>query len=269
MEDELEQFRKESIELKLNITQLQKKQKATAREVHREVEKRQDMETLIKRFKADLHNCVSFIQNPRKMKESIRELYSKYAHQPDTVEAQAAEADLQQQYKKLQDYNERNLAVLRKKVMKDKEMQNTAYMRIIQENVSLIKEINDLRQELRVAHAQVHDLQSALRLNKNKTAIQETAPSSELLSSPAVLRLNPEMESEKIIEMQQLEIQYLRDQIQEKGQVLNSPGSVSFEQKSSWTESGKKPQDTTTLTWFKDALCYYILLADQKCNSID
>lgn len=39
MEEELEQFRKESIELKLNITQLQQKQKATAREVHREMEK--------------------------------------------------------------------------------------------------------------------------------------------------------------------------------------------------------------------------------------
>lgn len=59
------------------------------------------------------------------------------------------------------------------------------------------------------------------------------APSSELLSSPDVLRLNPEMESEKIIEMQQLEIQYLRDQIQEKGQALNCPRSASFSQKSS------------------------------------
>lgn len=40
--------------------------------------------------------------------------------------------------------------------------------------MNLIKEINDLRQELRVANAQVHDLESALRLNKNKKAIQDT-----------------------------------------------------------------------------------------------
>lgn len=51
---------------------------------------------------------------------------------PSQVEAQAEDADLQQQYKKQQEYNERNLAVLRKKVMKDKEMQHTAYMRIMQ-----------------------------------------------------------------------------------------------------------------------------------------
>lgn len=47
-------------------------------------------------------------------------------------------------------------------------------MLFLQENVSLIKEINDLRQELRVANAQVHNLQSALSLNKNKQAIQDT-----------------------------------------------------------------------------------------------
>lgn len=47
-------------------------------------------------------------------------------------------------------------------------------MLFLQENVSLIKEINDLRQELRVANAHVHDLQSALRLYKKKKSIQDT-----------------------------------------------------------------------------------------------
>lgn len=44
----------------------------------------------------------------------------------------------------------------------------------LQENVSLIKEINDLRQELRVANAHVHDLQAALRLYKHKKTIRDT-----------------------------------------------------------------------------------------------
>lgn len=38
----------------------------------------------------------------------------------------------------------------------------------------MIKEINDLRQELGVAHAKVRDLQSTLRLTKKKQAIQDT-----------------------------------------------------------------------------------------------
>ncbi|NXV92299.1 CFA57 protein, partial [Calonectris borealis] len=220
MEGELERFHKESTQLKLNIAQLQQKLKATDREMHRERQKKQNMEALIKRFKTDLHNCVGFIQDSKKMKDGIRELYTKYVQQSDMVETEAVDTDLQQEYMRQREYLERNLAALKKKVVKDQEVHRAAYMRIMQENVSLIKEINDLRQELKVAHTQVHDLQSTLRLTKKKQAIQDTAPSSELLSSPAVLRLNAEKESEKIIEMQQLEIQYLRDQIQEKGQVL-------------------------------------------------
>ncbi|KAK1193376.1 CFA57 protein, partial [Pygoscelis papua] len=219
MEGELERFHKESTQLKLNITQLQQKLKATDHEMHRERQKKQNMEAIIKRFKTDLHNCMGFIQDSKKMKDRIRELYTKYVQQSDTVETEALDTDLQQEYMRQREYLERNLAALKKKV-KDQEVHQAAYMRIVQENVSLIKEINDLRQELKVAHTQVHDLQSTLRLTKKKQAIQDTAPSGELLSSPAVLRLNAEKESEKIIEMQQLEIQYLRQQIQEKGQVL-------------------------------------------------
>ncbi|NXT45627.1 CFA57 protein, partial [Pluvianellus socialis] len=220
MEGELERFHKESTQLKLNITQLQQKLKATDREMHRERQKKQNMEALIKRFKTDLHNCVGFIQDSKKMKDGIRELYSKYVQQSDTVETEAVDTDLQQEYMRQREYLERNLAALKKKVVKDQEIHQAAYVRIMQENVSLIKEINELRQELKVARTQVHDLRSTLRLTKKKQAIQDTAPSSELLSSPAVLRLNAEKESEKIIEMQQIEIQYLRDQIQEKRQGL-------------------------------------------------
>lgn len=51
---------------------------------------------------------------------------------PSQVGAQAEDADLQQQLKKQQEDNERNLTILRKKVMKDKEMHHTAYMRIVE-----------------------------------------------------------------------------------------------------------------------------------------
>ncbi|KAM9379148.1 cilia- and flagella-associated protein 57 [Phaethornis superciliosus] len=219
MERELERFHKETTQLKLNITQLQQKLKATHREMRRERQKKQNMESLITRFKTDLHNCVGFIQDSKKLKNGICELYTKYVQQLDTVELEDVDTDLQQEYMRQREYLERNLAALKRNLVKDQKIHQAAYMRIMQENVSLIKEINVLRQELREAHIQVHDLQSTLRLTKKKQSIQDTAPSSELLPSPAVLRLNAEKEHENIIEMQQLEIQYLRDQI-EKGRVL-------------------------------------------------
>ncbi|XP_030311238.1 cilia- and flagella-associated protein 57 isoform X1 [Calypte anna] len=222
MERELERFHKETTELKLNITQLQQKLKATHREMRRERQKKQNMEALITRFKTDVHNCVGFIQDSKKLKNGICELYTKYVQQLDTVEMEVVDTDLQQEYMRQREYLERNLAALKRNLVKDQKIHQAAYMRIMQENVGLIKEINVLRQELREAHIQVHDLQSTLRLTKKKQAIQDTAPSSELVPSPSVLRLNAEKEYENIIEMQQLEIQYLRDQIQ-KGRVLAVP----------------------------------------------
>uniref|UniRef100_A0A8B9PRZ5 Cilia and flagella associated protein 57 n=1 Tax=Apteryx owenii TaxID=8824 RepID=A0A8B9PRZ5_APTOW len=210
MEGELERFHKQNAQLELNITELQRKLKATDREVHRERQKEQNMKALIKRFKTDLHNCVGFIQDSRKLKDRICELYTKYVHQTDMVETVELDTDLQQEYIRQREYLERNFATLKKKVVKESEIHRADYVRIMQENVSLIKEINELRQELKVTRTQVHDLQSTLGLTKKKQVIRD----------PAVLRLNAEKESEKIIEMQQLEIQRLRDQIQEKGQVL-------------------------------------------------
>ncbi|XP_067997149.1 cilia- and flagella-associated protein 57 [Melanerpes formicivorus] len=220
MEREKEQLHKETTQLKLNITQMRQKLKAMEHEMQRQRERKQNMETLVSRFKTDLHNCVGFIQDSKKMKNEIRELYTKYVQQSDLAETEPVDIDLQQEYMRQQEYLERNLTALKKARVKDQEIHQAAYRRILQENVSLIKDINDLRQELKVAQSQVHDLRSTLKLAKKKQAIQDTAPASEVLSSPAVLRLNAEKESEKIIEMQQLEIQYLRSQIQEKSKSL-------------------------------------------------
>jgi hypothetical protein len=43
-----------------------------------------DVEAVVKRFKTELYNCVGFIQEPKKLKESVKQLYQKYV-QDDTV----------------------------------------------------------------------------------------------------------------------------------------------------------------------------------------
>lgn len=43
------------------------------------------MEALVKRFKTDIHNCVGLIQEPKKLKESIRDIYEKYVQKADRV----------------------------------------------------------------------------------------------------------------------------------------------------------------------------------------
>ncbi|XP_066480340.1 cilia- and flagella-associated protein 57 isoform X1 [Tiliqua scincoides] len=216
MEGELERFHKQNTQLELNIAELRLKLRATDREMHKEMQKERDMEALIKRFKTDLHDCVGLIQEPKKLKESIRDIYEKYVQKADMVEIVGVNSDLHEEYTRQREHLERNLATLKKKVIKESEIHRGDYVRIMQENVSLIKEINELRRELKVTRTQIHDLQSALNLlqKRKKQPGQSTDLSADRQPSPGIQRLNPEEETERIIEIQRIELKHLREQMQ-------------------------------------------------------
>lgn len=46
-----------------------------------------DLETHLQRLKSDLHNCAGFIQEPRKLKDSVQMIYGRYVSQTDGVSA--------------------------------------------------------------------------------------------------------------------------------------------------------------------------------------
>ncbi|XP_072275438.1 cilia- and flagella-associated protein 57 [Pyxicephalus adspersus] len=217
MEAELERFHKQNTQLDLNITELKQKLKATDREMQRERQKVRDVEAVVKRFKTDLHNCVGFIQEPKKLKDSIRELYTKYVQESDAAEIVGIDADIQREYARQREHLERSLSTLQKKLAKDTEIHRVDNVRIMQENVTLIKEINELRRELKVSRTKVHDLEVALgldRKNRKNSLTDSKATSIGGHPSSGVLRLNIEEETERIIEMQKMEIKRLRDLIQ-------------------------------------------------------
>ncbi|XP_018422114.1 PREDICTED: cilia- and flagella-associated protein 57 isoform X1 [Nanorana parkeri] len=217
MEAELERFHKQNTQLDLNITELKQKLKATEREMQRERQKVRDVEALVKRFKTDMHNCVGFIQEPKKLKDTIRELYSKYVQESDVAEIVGIDADIQREYARQREHLERSLSTLQKKLVKDTEIHRVDNVRIMQENVTLIKEINELRRELKVSRTKVHDLEVALRLdqkNRRSSLTDSKATSVADHHSSGVLRLNIDEETARIIDMQKIEIKRLRDLIQ-------------------------------------------------------
>lgn len=91
--------------------------------------------------------------------------------------------------------------------------------------MTLIKEINDLRRELKIARTQVHDLEAALGV------MRRTQGSSGQGVKSAPTRKNASREStsddlEKIISIQKNEIRKLREQIHElENQTINRPPS--------------------------------------------
>uniref|UniRef100_G1L4N9 Cilia and flagella associated protein 57 n=1 Tax=Ailuropoda melanoleuca TaxID=9646 RepID=G1L4N9_AILME len=221
MEAELERFHKQNVQLELNITELWQKLRATSQEMHRERQKDRNLEALVKRFKTDLHNCVAYIQEPRLLKEKVRALFEKYVQRADLVEIAGLNSDLQQEDARQREHLERNLAALKKKVVRERGLHRTDHVRIMQENVSLIKEINELRRELKFTRSQVYDLEAALKLTKKfrPQDVPETVSGEDMPGVTPTMRLNEQEETGRIIEMQRLEIQRLRDQIQEQEQV--------------------------------------------------
>merc|ERR1712154_702744 len=164
MESELERFHKQNTQLELNITELRQKLKATDKEMHQERQRVRDVEAVVKRFKTDLHNCVGYIQDPKMLKESIKALYQKHV-QEDITESASVDADIQKEFSRQKEHLERSVASLRKKLEKDSEIHKADNVRIMQENVSLIKEINDLRKELKLCRVLIHDMEAAMGLD--------------------------------------------------------------------------------------------------------
>ncbi|KAJ8011195.1 hypothetical protein DPEC_G00055650 [Dallia pectoralis] len=221
MEGELDRFHKKNTQLELNTAELKLKLKATDKEMHKEMQRVKDVEAFVRRFKTDLHNCVGFIQEPKQLKDGIRELYDRYVQQSDVVDIVGVDADIQREYSRQREHLEKNVSSLKRKLSKDTEVHRTEKVKIMKENVSLIKEINELRQELRLVRAQVHEYESQVGINKRKQSSSDLKALASMRTQGAGLveRLNFEEEAERIMELQRLEIQRLRMEIQGPGQV--------------------------------------------------
>merc|ERR1712185_81066 len=83
---------------------------------------------------------------PKQLKEAVALLYSKYVQ--TGVKKLELDTDSQKEYNRQRDYLEKSVDSLKRKLQKDSEVHRIDNMRIMQENVSLIGEINDLRREI-------------------------------------------------------------------------------------------------------------------------
>merc|ERR1712118_401004 len=154
MDAELEDYMRKNKQLALDISQLQMKQRALPEEIKTQKKKLRDDMALIKRFKIDLHECMQFIQEPKQLKEAVALLYSKYVQ--TGVKKLELDTDSQKEYNRHRDYLEKSVDSLKRKLQKDSEVHRIDNMRSMQENVSLIREINDLRREINfLKHEQV------------------------------------------------------------------------------------------------------------------
>jgi len=233
MESELERFHKNNTALELNISEMKQKMRAVEKEYQRERQKLRDMEAKCKRMKVDIHNCVGLIQDPKMLKQSIRNLFDTHCHDDfNDVSGLKMDRDIEQEYARQREHLEHSVTTLRRKLVKDSEIHRTDNVRIMQENVSLIKEINDLRKELKLMRQHLHLIESTIGANKLSALISKNYQPQKSMGckrkpgeeEDMIRRQNFVEEAPKIIEMQKSEIKRLRDELEhEKERRITPP----------------------------------------------
>ena len=162
MDVELDQYYKSNSKLELAITDIKLQLKAAEREVAKEREKWKALSSKVMKFKVDLVDCLSFVQDPKLLKKSLEKLYQKFSREGDKKE-ESGEKEVQQEYTRQREYLERTVGSLRIKASKDEGLHRTDNTRIMQENVTLIKEINSLRRDLKGVHVKEKTVETNLK----------------------------------------------------------------------------------------------------------
>ena len=85
MEAELGEFSQDNNALQLAMAQKDLRLDATSKEMLLERQAVHDLKVEVKNLKAGLHNTSRFIQEPKQLKESIKELYRKHLQDFDQV----------------------------------------------------------------------------------------------------------------------------------------------------------------------------------------
>ncbi|KAM8756594.1 cilia- and flagella-associated protein 57 [Acanthopagrus schlegelii] len=178
LEEELVQMDKSNTQLRLTVSDLRLKVKARNKEVHKEMQKVKDLETHLQRLQSDLHNCVGFIQDPMKLRDSVQMIYSRYVSQANGVESSVDE-EIQRAFCRQRDLLERTVNSLKMRLAKSAEEHDRVYVKIMKENVTLISEINELRKELLSERTRVKEYKAQLaaikKSNKSRPNSQDGA----------------------------------------------------------------------------------------------
>jgi len=207
MEGELGQISLQNHLLSLNIKTMRQNVGVKDREVERCNAKLREKNTTLKRIKEDIYKTSGLCQDAKELKASVVGLHRKYCE--DVVDMGGGKtsgdvllAEFQRQRKHL----EGTMAVMTRKLGKDSKMQKADNVRIMHQNVLLIKEVNDLRHDLKMARADTHDLEVLMGFN-SKNRPPDIVSDALAASSKEIGTLR------SVVLKQQAEMRSLRDEL--------------------------------------------------------
>ena len=145
MDRELEQYHKSNAQLDLMIGELRARLDAMQREILEQRKKICDSAAVIRRFKSELHECVQYIQSPERLRESLAALHRQHVQRE--LPRHELDVNVQHEYHRHREYLERSLLALKEQFAGDVSLHRAENMRVMQDNMALIREINKQRED--------------------------------------------------------------------------------------------------------------------------
>uniref|UniRef100_K3X1G7 Uncharacterized protein n=1 Tax=Globisporangium ultimum (strain ATCC 200006 / CBS 805.95 / DAOM BR144) TaxID=431595 RepID=K3X1G7_GLOUD len=196
MDRELELFHKSNAQLDLMIGEQRKRIDGMQDEIAKYRKVLGDQQTWIRRFRCDLYECVQHIQNPKELTLQVAGLYKKYV--TNDIPTNDIEVEIQHEYTRQKEYLEKSVHVLKKKYARDAAQHQAENMQATAENMTLIREINELRSALNAA-------KGVLQMERAAIGVRE-AKDSAAIAHKAMFEKDPDA----LIDKQRDEIEELR-----------------------------------------------------------
>ena len=147
MDKELERYNKSNTHLDLTIKDLRNKLLGMGQDVKRKQKAIEDRDSAIHSFQKDLHEAAKHVQTPKRLAEEVKSLYAK--HMTQKIDDKLPDKDIQREYNRQREYLEKTIDQFKRKLAKDVETHKKDNMALMNQNVALIKEINELRRRPR------------------------------------------------------------------------------------------------------------------------
>lgn len=122
----MDMLQTENSNLDVQISELKEKQQATDQEVRKFKDKCSGLRTRLKTVGVDILRVSNHIQDFKKLKEGVKELYEKYAQNEDVAKAYQGQYELEAELIRQREHLERNVSTLRKALTRSREKPSDA-----------------------------------------------------------------------------------------------------------------------------------------------
>ena len=146
---ELEHFHKNNLALRINIEELKTQISQQQSSIKSLNNKLKDFDTYKGRVKTDIGELTQLVQDPEALRVGIGNLYNAHVTARGGKRCAALENELKSEFALQTQFLGKNVESLKRKVVHDQEKHKSEVSRVMVENMGLIKEIHELRKEIK------------------------------------------------------------------------------------------------------------------------